>query len=176
MGKIGGLPCKAIPTVSTSPPRSTTIPIYIPTSARKKGTTRKRLKRLKTVARSGRFGPFTAGGSAVQAPGERRIPDGAEGERSAVKYCKAWAPSGRSRHRFGAYPSSDRRRKRSYSHRLCQTLRASDRLLGPTRTRKPAWRRYLPVFIRAHSRTIVFRAAGSRFATAKSRCIAAASG
>jgi|GEM_PF-4265353 len=50
----------------------------------------------------------------------------------------------------------------------------------PGRLRRPGggrkWRRYLPAFIRAHSRIIVVRAAASWFTTAKSRCIVAASG
>jgi hypothetical protein len=37
-----------------------------PTSVRKKGATPKRLKQLKTVARIGRWGPFTADGSAIR--------------------------------------------------------------------------------------------------------------
>src|ERR1700682_1182480 len=41
-------------------------PAMHPKSARKKGATRKRLKRLKTVALIGRWGPFTADGSAMR--------------------------------------------------------------------------------------------------------------
>jgi hypothetical protein len=58
-------------------------------------------------------------------------------ERSAVKYCKAWAP-------MAAVSTSvrricsNRRGERRYSHRLCRPLHAADRIFGPTRTRKPA--------------------------------------